>query len=312
VPAGSEIRVYTDERPTSAMALLLRTDGCHLTSLANAYSAEHGLIYRPGADLDAGFAAVLAEALSERPRWDRLRLAELDPLDRSYRTTAESLKRAGLLVEHAFDSGTWYETTETLSFADYQAARPSELRNTWRRKRRKLDRSNRLSRAFFSDTGGIEQAIADYQTIYTASWKPAEAFPRFIPALIRLAAKLGALRLGIYYIDGIPAAAQFWILWHGRAVIYKLAHDKRLDDLSLGTLLTMEMIERVLSGDRPREITLGRGDDPYKKLWLPKRRERWGIHAFNPSTWRGLSYGLKRETGKFYHRLRGTRISPLG
>jgi NADPH:quinone reductase len=42
-------------------------------------------------------------------------------------------------------------------------------------------------------------------------------------------------------IDGVPAATQFWILWHGRA----------------GTLLTMEMTERVLADDHPREITLG-------------------------------------------------------
>ena len=316
VPAGSEIRVYTDERPGSATALLLcstgREAGRCLTSLANAYSVEHAIICRPGADLDAGFAAILPEILSERPRWDGLGLAELNPLDPSYNTAVRSLRRAGLLVECAFASGTWYEETTALNFADYVAARPSELRNTWRRKRRKVDRSHRLSRAFFADAARIDQAIADYQTIYAASWKPAESFPGFIPALIRLAAELGALRLGIYYIDGLPAAAQFWILWHGRAVIYKLAHDKRLDDLSLGTLLTMEMIERVLGDDHPREITFGRGDDHYKKLWLPKRRERWGINAANPRTWSGLGFGLKREAGKFYHRLCGERVAPFG
>jgi hypothetical protein len=104
---------------------------------------------------------------------------------------------------------------------------------------------------------------------------------------------------------------QFWILWRGRAVISKLAQAKQYDELSLGTLLTMEMAQRVLTGDRPHEITLGRGDDLYKKLWLPRRRERWGISATNPRTWRGLGFGLKREAAKAYHRLRGERIAPF-
>jgi Acetyltransferase (GNAT) domain len=315
VPAESEILVYTDERPGSATALLLQTGahaaGLHLRSLANAYSVEHEILSGAGTDPAAGLAAIVSEVVAERPLWDRLSLAELDPQHPSYRAAVRSLRRAGLLVECTFHSGTWYEETAALSFADYLAARPSELRNTWRRKQRRIERGNRLTKAFFSDSPGIGQAIADYQQIYAASWKPAEDFPEFIPALIRLAAELGALRLGIYYIDGMPAAAQVWTLWNGRAIIHKLAHDLRYDDLSLGTLLTMEMVERALLDDRPREITLGRGDDPYKKLWLPKRRERWGITAASPWTRRGLSFGLKREAAKAYHRLRGERVTPF-
>ncbi len=199
-----------------------------------------------------------------------------------------------------------------MSFADYLAQRPSELRNTWRRKRRRLAAGGRLETVFYAKSAGIEPAIADYAAIYAQSWKPAEMYPDFIPALIRLAAAEGALRLAISSLDGIPAAAQFWIVWNGRAVIYKLAHDKRFDDFSLGTLLTMEMIERVLAEDRPYEINFGRGDDPYKKLWLPRRRERWGITAANPRTRRGLGLGLKREAAKIYHRLRGERVAPFG
>jgi Acetyltransferase (GNAT) domain len=311
VPAGAETRIYSDERSRSAAALALRiVDGGRerrLASLTNAYSVEHGILCAPIADINTGLGGIVAEILAERPRWDVIALDELDPGAPSYRAAVAVLRRAGLLVECVFHSGTWYEDTTGMGFADYLAQRPSELRNTWRRKRNRLAR-NRLQTSFYANAIGIERAIADYQAVYARSWKPAEAYPGFIPALIRFAAEAGALRLGISTLDGMPAAAQFWIVWNGRAVIYKLAHDKQLDEFSLGTLLTMEMFERVFDADHPVEINFGRGDDPYKKLWLPKRRERWGILAANPRTRRGLRLGAWREAAKLYHRLRGERV----
>jgi hypothetical protein len=316
VPDGTEIRVYADERPASATALLVQAvaepGGRNLASLTNAHSLEHGVLCASHSDIGTGLAAVVSEIFSERPRWDRFTLSELDPQDRTYPELISVLRGAGMLVEYSFSSGTWYEETAGLSFADYLAARPSQVRNTWRRKRRSIERNGRLTKHFVGQDFDIDQAVGNYQIIYQESWKPPELFPDFVPALIRLADQLGALRLGLYFIDGIPAAAQFWILWKGRAVICKLAHDKRFDELSLGTLLTMDMFERVLTQDCPIEISFGRGDDSYKKLWLPKRRERWGITAANPRTLRGLRFGLRRRAAAAYHRLRRERVSPFG
>lgn len=310
---GVEPRVYGDEQPGSSVALVLQTAPNHtrrLDSLTSFYSTEHGIIAEPTADIDVGLDTIMAEIVAERPRWDCLKIAELDPGDPGFAALRRVLRRAGFLVECSFSSGTWYADTEGLGFADYLAARPAQLRNTWLRKRRSLDLSGRLRAAFFPGDMGVDRAIADYQSVYAASWKQAEPFAEFMPALIAFAAGLGALRLGVYYIDGAPAAAQFWIVWKGRAVIYKLAHNEQFNRLSLGTLLTMAITERVLEIDRPHEINFGRGDDPYKKLWLPQRRERWGIAAFNRRTVGGLASGLERETAKLYHRLRGERVTP--
>ena len=314
VPAGTEIRAYIDERRSSRAALLLQVNhegSCRsLTSLANAYSVEHGMLGADRSDMAASLETILGEIWAERPRWVCLRLLEFDPADACYPALLRTLRRHGLFVECTPGSATWFECTEQMTFEEYLAQRPSQLRNTWYRKAGRIRDAGRLHRAFFDSLSGLDQAVRDYEAIYAASWKPAEAFPRFIPELIRVAAELGALRMGIYYVDDLPAAAQFWIVWRGRAVIYKLAHDQRFDKLSLGTLLTMEMIERVLAGDRPHEINFGRGDDAYKQLWLPKRRQRWGMIAANPRTLAGVRLGLKREAAKLYHRMRREAIAP--
>src|SRR6266567_2898131 len=88
VPPGTEIRVYTDERRGSTVAVALQVsteEGRRsLASLANFYSVEHNLIAAPDAELGRGLAAILDEIQGERPRWDCLRFAELDPRDASY------------------------------------------------------------------------------------------------------------------------------------------------------------------------------------------------------------------------------------
>jgi len=116
--------------------------------------------------------------------------------------------------------------------------------------------------------------------------------------LIQTLGEKGWLRLGTVFFDDQPIAAQVWIVHAGHATIYKLAHDTRFDEYSAGSVLTARMLEHVLEVDRVQEVDFGSGDDAYKKNWLPYRRERWGIMAFNPRRVRGCLSILRHVGGK--------------
>jgi hypothetical protein len=58
------------------------------------------------------------------------------------------------------------------------------------------------------------------------------------------------------------------------------------------------MMAHVLDVDRVREVDFGRGDDPYKQLWMSHRREHWGLLAFNPSTPWGLLTAARHLGGR--------------
>ena len=317
--ADRQVRLYVDKDVRSQLALLSqgpRRDDAKgsrvLCSLTNAYSCEHRVILGTGVDPAVALQELAHRLATESPAWHRIMLAGFDPADPAVAALGRALRNAGMAVRPFFDSGTWYEVTAGLTFADYVANRPSVLRNTWRRKAARLERSGQAQFRYFDSIEDIESAIADYQSVYVNSWKPEEYFPSFIPELIRMAARLGALRMGTLHFGGHPAAAQFWIVWQDRACIYKLAHDKNADDYSLGTILTMRMMERVLEQDKPIEVNFGRGDDPYKKLWLPRRRERWGLAAANLRTLRGVGHALRQTAARIAAPLRpGQRRSPI-
>jgi hypothetical protein len=223
-------------------------------------------------------------------RTQTILLSGLDPHAESFRATLAGLKDAGFAAKPYFAWGTWFEPVANMAFATYLAARPSVLQNTWRRKSSALLKAHRIA---FETSTDIEGFIRIYDEVYARSWKEAEPFPDFMPQLLRVAAEMGAVRHGLLIADEKPIAAQFWILWQGQAIIFKLAYDKAWNKFSPGTLLTMHMVKEVLEEDRVRELNFGRGDDDYKKLWMSERRERWGIEAVNPKSAAGFVRALK-------------------
>ncbi|MCB1773295.1 MAG: GNAT family N-acetyltransferase [Gammaproteobacteria bacterium] len=217
--------------------------------------------------LAAGLAGTAMQTLRLEP------VADHDPDMAQLR---QALDRHGYDYQRLFHFVNWSHRLRGQSFEQYLAQRPSRLRNTIARKRRKLEREHDVGIRLYTD-GDLEQAIADYGVVYKASWKDGERFTRFVPTLLRTMAGAGWLRLGILYIDGQPAAAQIWFVVHGMASIFRLVYDERWQQYSPGSILTAHLAQHVIDIDHVQSIDFLTGNERYKQDWMQDRGERWRL-----------------------------------
>ncbi len=297
---GWRARLFAGEDGRAGLVCAVPANGMadEIRGCCNVYSCEYGFLGDNGReDSPRAIRELMAAVARENSRTHAILLPGLDPADPSFAAAMSGLKDSGFLVKPYFCWGTWFEPAAGRDFNDYLATRPSVLKNTWRRKLASLEKESRVTFRNEDDIG-VGGFIGLYDDVYRRSWKVPEPFPDFMPALMRMAAGKGALRFGILEAGGQAVAAQFWIVWQGRAIIYKLAYDEKWSKFSPGTLLTMHMLRHVLERDHPVEINFGRGDDGYKNLWMSERRERWGIEAANPRTARGLGRAVRLSAAR--------------
>ncbi|MCY4756645.1 GNAT family N-acetyltransferase [Pelomonas aquatica] len=284
--------------PTVAHAGTL---GREVSALSNYYTA----IYAPALadDLQPEDLLPLTRALRKNgARAAAYRFAPMDPASREFALLKRALALAGLSSHAYFAFGNWYEPVRQ-NWADYLKDRAGQVRSTIKRNAKKFAaEGGRLEIV----QGGerLEASIAAYQAVYAQSWKVAEPYPDFVPGLIRLSARRGWLRLGLAWLGEKPVAAQIWIVANGRADIYKLAYDEAHKALAPGTLLTALLMEQAIDVDGVLEIDYLIGDDPYKAAWMSRRRERFGLVAYDPLTPRGLLGLTRQAVGEAWRRLR--------
>lgn len=273
----------------------------HARSLSNFYSTFYSPLL--GEDAEAGLAACARELYRQR-RWDVIDLLPLAEDETGLASLEQAFVSAGYSVQRYYCFGNWYEPTRDLSWAQYLEARPSQLRETLRRRARKLARERDFRYQLVTGGAELEAAIGDYLQVYAKSWKKPEPYPEFMPALFRLAATEGWLRLGLLYVDGTPAAAQCWLVHAGSAAIYKLAYDPAYKDYSVGSLLTAHLMQHVLEVDRVSEVDYLTGDDAYKRDWMSQRRICYGLQLVHRRTWSGRAMLLRNALARWLKRWR--------
>lgn len=212
--------------------------------------------------------------------------------------------QAGLAVARFNHFGNWHEPAAGRDWAAWLADRPGALRETIRRRTRRAERLSGACFSLFSDTNDLASGIIAFEAVYTRSWKEPEPYPLFNPAQIRAAASLGLARLGVWSIDGVPAAAQFWIVEHGWARVLKLAHDEAFKAHSPGTVLTAWIVRHMIEQEHVVGLDFGRGDDPYKQGWVADRGQRIGMLLINPRRIGGMIALARHTLGRIKARLR--------
>lgn len=284
--------------------LLLRRDGRRVSSLTVPYSQGWAPLAAPGADWHAAGRRLGALWRGRPPGV----LDTMDPATPGLAEFLHGLRAAGLVVLRHDHAGHWHQAwPQRLGWDAYLATRPSQLRNTIRRRLAQAARG--LAPEILAQPGAaLEAGIAAFEAVRARSWKPAEPFPAFDAALMRAAAAHGILRLGILrrQEDGAPVAAQYWILDHGgrRALVPKLFHDEAARAESPGTILTALMIRDILAAQDIRALDFGRGDDDYKRMWVACRTQRIGVVLADPRHPAGALAILRHAAGALRRRLR--------
>jgi hypothetical protein len=211
-------------------------------------------------------------------------------------------KKTGLRALWFDHFGNWYCDTGGVRWIDYLQGRPGKLRETIRRRTKRLMDARAAVFTLIESAAALDQGLDAYAHVYDRSWKEAEPFPQFIPALMRACAADGTLRLGLLQCAGQPIAAQFWIVRNGWAGVQKLAHVESAKHLAPGTVLSGLIIRHLLDVEHVRELDFGRGDDPYKQDWTGARRQRRGVLLANPLSSRGLAAIMRHTAGRMRRR----------
>ena len=254
----------------------------------NVYTMIAGPVIRPDeADVETVMQTLASYLLNEFKKIDVIQLGSMDPDSTTYRALESVLRQPGFMVQRTFSFVNWYEPTANISYASYFSSLTGR-RSILKKQIKKLEGAGTVTWKLACKPCEIKSAMADYATIYENSWKQAELYPNFIDGFVDACAQMDCLRIGVLYLDGQPAAAQIWTLTNGKATIYKIAYDEKFKSYSVGSVLTMRLIQHILDIDKATILDFGFGNDPYKKEWTRHRRDRMGLLIFNLRSVRGF------------------------
>lgn len=262
-----------DDGKLLALLPLIKAGGNNYYSLKHRYTTHFSLLLADTHQQQV--LTCLVQGLTNLPVASLL----LEPVaddDSRLNNFQAQLEAAGYHCERLFRFYNWVYHVEGRSFDDYMSERPTRLRNTIARKKRKLEREHGYNIRLFTGKA-VPAAMHDYYAVYTSSWKANEQYKGFLDEVVAAFSRQGWSRLAVLYAAGQPVAAQLWFVLHGKAVIFRLAYNEAWKPYSPGSILTSYLMKYVIDTDMVEEIDFLTGNDTYKQDWMSTRRQRFAL-----------------------------------
>jgi len=251
-------------------------------------------------------AAVLEAIAAAGQAYDVIRVSPLPVAAPLAAEFGAALRSTGHFLQVYRHPSERFESVAGQSFKDYLAQRPRQLREVLDRHTRLMLQGGRGQFHFPCNRELLEASWGDVQRIIDAAPADSESEPlQHVATMMALSAHFGALRLGMMYLDGQPVAMQFWIVTAGVARCLRIWGAQGQPPFPVDDLLTQMIAVCLIDGDRVAELDFGAIDEDFASGWAPKVRERIGIAAFTPRTWRGLRGAMRHVAPQYARSLPG-------
>lgn len=257
-----------------------------LASFSNYYTTYHNVLVCDNCDKRKVVKAI-AEEIDHTNAYSAIQINPIVEGDYLANVLKNELEDKGWFAYFYKMYGNWRLHINGRSFEEYYSTIPTRIRNTIKRKEKKLKSKYSVAYHMYTGLSDLQAAISEFEKVYKNSWKEEEPYPEFIRGLIHRCALAGWLRIGVLKINLCPVAVQFWIVKDNIAYIYKLAYEEKAKEFSAGSILTKNMMQHVIDEDQVDIVDYLTGDDDYKKDWMSERRQIVGLMAFN-KTFKGL------------------------
>lgn len=284
------LEVWCDQKRVLALPLESDAKGQNWSTLTNFYSPKADFMDSTYENTRSNWQLLFNALTLLHPAWIRLAISPVHE-----QQCHDIIQSSGnwFFNKYSFSSN-WQ--ARSVSIDEYWKQRPSQLKNTIKRKKIKLLKSNCRIEIHQHLTSEL---LHQYWQVYNKSWKQPESNPYFINWLTHYSASVGSLRLGLVYFQDQPIACQLWLVENKNASIFKLAQDQAFDSFSPGTVLMAEMVDYVILHDQAHNIDFLTGNDSYKSLWMDKMNPVYGVELFH----------LKHFTGRLFCYLQRFKIA---